>query len=207
MCRGSVCVQGKCVQGKCLMRLKINKFGPNGETLSLNLLLFSSSPLAPGPVQNLTVSFLSESATYNSTTRTYDIPVNISWQPPEYPNGEIVAYSYCLVETNAPNTNIILDINTTQLSIQRSVTVAPFTNYTVTVVAFTSAGSGDSVMDVALSPEAGNVEQDSRFSTFVSGRTALFFTFCVVKEIGQFECVKCLQTAIVACIELFIMWS
>ena len=58
-------------------------------------------------------------------------------------------------------------------------------------------------MDVALSPEAGNVEQDSRFCMFVSGRIALFFMFCVVKEIGQFECVKCLQTAIVACIESF----
>ena len=110
-------------------------------------------------------------------------------------------YNYRLVETNG---SIILDMNTTQLSIQRSVTVAPFTNYTVTVVAFTSAGSGDSVMDVALSPEAGNVEQDSRFCMFVSGRIALFFMSCVVKEIGQFECVQCLQTAIVACIELFI---
>ena len=196
VCRGSV-----------WWETKINKFGPNRETLSLNLLISSSSPLAPGPVQNLTVTFLSESATYNRTTRTYDIPVSISWQPPEYPNGEIVAYSYRLVETNAPNTNIILDMNTTQLSIQRSVTVAPFTNYTATVVAFTSAGSGESVMNVALSPEAGNVEQDSRFSTFVSGRTVLFFTFCVVKEIGQFECVKWVQTAIVACIELFITWS
>ena len=169
------------------MRLKINKFGPNGETLSLSLLLSSSSPLAPGPVQNLTVTFLSESATYNRTTRTYDITVSISWQPPEYPNGEIVMYNYRLVETNGP---VILDMNTTQLSVQQSVMVAPFTNYTATVVAFTGAGSGDSVMDVTLSPEAGNVEQDSRFCMFVSGRIALFFTFCVVKEIGQFECVQ-----------------
>ena len=146
-------------------KLKINKFGPNLETLSLNLLISSPSPLAPSPVQNLTVTFLSESATYNSMTRTYDITVNISWQPPEYPNGETVMYNYRLVETNGP---IILDMNTTQLFIQRSVMVAPFTNYTVTVVAYTSAGSGDSVMEVALSPEAGNVEQDSsRFCIFV----------------------------------------
>ena len=105
-------------------------------------------------------------------------------------------YNYRLVETNG---SIILDMNTTQLSIQRSVTVAPFTNYTATVVAFTGAGNGGSVMDVALSPEAGNVEQDSRFCTFVSGRTALFFMFCVVKEIGQFamssDCHSGLYTA------------
>ena len=137
----------------------------NLETLSLNLLISSPSPIAPGPLQNLTVTFLSESATYNSTTRTYDITVSISWQPPEYPNGEIVMYNFTLVETNGP---IILDMNTTQLSIQQSVMVAPFTNYTATVVAFTSAGSGEPVMQVTLSPEAGNVEQDSRFCIFVS---------------------------------------
>ena len=83
-------------------------------------------------------------------------------------------YNYRLVETNGP---IILDMNTTQLSVQQSVMVSPFTNYTATVVAFTSAGSGEPVMEVALSPEAGNVEQDSRFCTFVSGRIALFFMF------------------------------
>ena len=133
-------------------KLKINKFGPNLETLSLNSLISSPSPLAPSPVQNLTVTFLSESATYNRTTRTYDISVSISWQPPEYPNGEIVTYNYRLVETNG---SVILDMNTTQLSVQQSVMVSPFTNYTATVVAFTSAGSGEPVMEVALSPEAG----------------------------------------------------
>ena len=109
---------------------------------------------APGPVQNLTVSFLSESATYNSSTVTYNLPVSISWQPPQYPNGEITTYRYRLVETNE-NETIVIDANTTDTSVQQSVTVFPFTNYTATVVAFTSAGSGESVMEVALSPEAG----------------------------------------------------
>ena len=72
-------------------------------------------------------------------------------------------YNYRLVETNGP---IILDMNTMQLSIQQSVMVAPYTNYTATVVAFTSAGHGEPVMEVALSPEAGNVEHDSRFCVF-----------------------------------------
>ena len=109
---------------------------------------------APGPVQNLTVSFLSDSATYNSTNRTYNLPVNISWQPPQYPNGQIATYRYRLVETNEDET-IVIDANTADTSVQQSVTVSPFTNYTATVVAFTSAGRGDSVMEVALSPEAG----------------------------------------------------
>ena len=80
------------------------------------------------------------------------------------------------METNAPNT--ILDMNTTQLSVQQSVMVAPYTNYTATVVAFTNAGNGNSMMEVALSPEAGNVDQDSRFCTFVSGRTAVLHALC-----------------------------
>ena len=58
------------------------------------------------------------------------------------------------METNEDET-IVIDANTADTSVQRSVTVSPFTNYTATVVAFTSAGSGDSVMRVALSPEAG----------------------------------------------------
>ena len=57
------------------------------------------------------------------------------------------------METNEDET-IVIDANTTDTSVQQSVTVSPFTNYTATVVAFTSAGSGDSVMEIALSPEA-----------------------------------------------------
>ena len=65
-------------------------------------------------------------------------------------------YNYSLVETNGAG-RVVIDGNTTdtELSVERNVTVSPFTNYTATVVAFTSAGSGDSVMEVALSPEAG----------------------------------------------------
>ena len=49
----------------------------------------------------------------------------------------------------------VISANITGLSVEESVIVTPFTNYTATVVAFTSAGSGESVMEVALSPEAG----------------------------------------------------
>lgn len=109
----------------------------------------------PGPVRGLAVSFLSEEATYNSSSRTFSIAANISWQLPQFPNGEIVAYSYRLVETGG--VVVIENMNTTALSVVQNTTVSPFTNYTATVVAYTSAGSGDSVMQVVLSPEAGIV--------------------------------------------------
>ena len=129
------------------------------EVLRSVVSLLTSSLLftVPGPVQNLTVRFLSESATYDNVSRTYNLPVSISWQPPQYPNGEIIIYRYSLMETNAPRTSIILDTNTTLFSVERSVMVSPFTSYTATVVAFTRAGRGESVMEVASSPEAGNV--------------------------------------------------
>ena len=107
-------------------------------------------------MQNLTVRFFSESATYNRTTRIYGLPVSISWQPPQYPNGRIVMYNYSLVETNGDGRVVIAGNTTnTELSVERNITVSPFTSYTATVVAFTRAGSGESVMEVAVSPEAG----------------------------------------------------
>ena len=89
----------------------------------------------------------------------YNILVNISWQQPLYSNGELITYSYRLVETSNPSIEIITDTNTTDLglSVVWNVTVSPFTNYTATVVAYTSAGRGDSVIQVALSPQAGNL--------------------------------------------------
>ena len=85
----------------------------------------------------------------------YNLLVNISWEAPTDPNGVILGYNYSLMETSNTNNVIIEYTNTTLLSAEQSVMVAPYTNYTATVVAFTSAGSGESVMQVALSPEAG----------------------------------------------------
>ena len=56
------------------------------------------------------------------------------------------------METNENFT--VISANITELSVEESVTVSPFTNYTATVVAFTSVGSGEPVMEVVLSPEA-----------------------------------------------------
>ena len=96
-----------------------------------------------------------EPANFNSESRTYGLNVTISWEVPLEPRGRILAYSYRLVATRDSGDVIIEYTNTTLLSAERSVMVSPFTSYTATVVAFTSAGGGDSVMDVALSPEAG----------------------------------------------------
>ena len=117
---------------------------------------------APGPVQSLSVTFILESATYNTELRTYDISVNISWQQPLFPNGEIIAYSYRLVESSNSSNEIITDTNTTDLgfSVVWNVTVSPFTSYIATVVAYTSAGRGETSTVVATSPEAGNRTDD-----------------------------------------------
>ena len=85
----------------------------------------------------------------------YNLNVNISWETPSDPNGVVLGYNYSLMETNNSNNVIIQYTNTTMLSAEHNVMVAPFTNYTATVVAFTSAGRGEPVMEVALSPEAG----------------------------------------------------
>ena len=109
-----------------------------------------------------------EPANFNRLSRMYDLIVNISWEAPSNPRGVILAYSYCLVATCDSGDVIIEYTNTTLLSVQRSVIVSPFTNYTATVVAFPSVGGGDSVMDVALSPEAGKF-------TFINNCTSLGF--------------------------------
>ena len=65
-------------------------------------------------------------------------------------------YNYSLVETNGAG-RVVIDGNTTdtELSVERNVIVTPFKSYTATIVAFTNVGSGDSMMEVVLSPEAG----------------------------------------------------
>ena len=67
-------------------------------------------------------------------------------------------YNYSLVETNGAGRVVIAgNITDAELFVERNVTVSPFTNHTATVVAFTNVGSGDSVMEIALSPEAGKL--------------------------------------------------
>ena len=119
----------------------------------LNYFIFIT---APGPVQNLRVRYTAELTNFNRSSRMYDLNVTISWEAPFDPRGVIQSYSYRLVETNPSNNVIIEYTNTSLLSAERTVMVSPFTNYTATVVAYTSAGMGESAVRVSLSPEAGN---------------------------------------------------
>ena len=121
-------------------------------TLILVNLIYSST--VPGPVRNVELVFLNTD-NFDSVSNMYNLNVNISWSPPSNSNGVILGYNYSLMETSNSSNVIIEYTNTTLLSAEQSVMVVPFTNYTATVVAFTSAGSGDPVMEVALSPEAG----------------------------------------------------
>ena len=112
---------------------------------------------APGPVQHLRVVYTAELSNFNRSSRMYDLNVTISWEAPSEPRGVILAYSYRLEETDNTSNVIIEDTNTTDLSVLsvvESVTVSPFTSYTATVVAYTSAGGGNLVIEVAISPEA-----------------------------------------------------
>ena len=107
----------------------------------------------PGPVWNVDLVFLNTD-NFDSVSNMYNLNVNISWEAPSNPNGVILGYNYSLMETSDLDNIIIEYTSTTLLSAEQSVMVAPFTNYTATVVAFTSAGGGEPVMEVALSPEA-----------------------------------------------------
>ena len=94
------------------------------------------------------------------------------------------------METSNRDNVIIEYTNTTMLSVEQSVMVAPFTNYTVTIVAFTSAGSGELVVQVALSPEAGKfmlLGPNLLVSSFLPSTTRVFcdkisFIFMIVHK-------------------------
>ena len=107
-------------------------------------------------MQNLSVMYTAELTDFNSESRMYDLNVTISWEAPSEPRGRILEYSYRLVETANTDNVIIEDTNTSLLSVVESVTVSPYTNYTGTVIAYTSAGRGDPTIEISLSPEAGN---------------------------------------------------
>ena len=76
------------------------------------------------------------------------------WDEPIYPNGEIESYEVTVVQTDNPS-NDVYSNNVTDLSVTESVMVLPFTNYTVSVAASTSAGQGEESTFTIESPQAG----------------------------------------------------
>ena len=110
--------------------------------------------LEPGPVQDLTASF-DEDLSFNPDTRIHTVEISISWSPPTQPNGEITGYNVTVYRTD--NTSDIVYNNTmvTDTTVSPQVMVFPFTDYTVSVSASTSAGEGEATEITIESPEAG----------------------------------------------------
>ena len=108
----------------------------------------------PGPVRNLEASFNTTDLDFNPTMRMYTLDMNITWDEPANPNGVITSYEVTISRTN-DSTDIVYTNTTTVTSVTPSVTVLPFTNYTVTVAASTTEGQGESISVIELSPEAG----------------------------------------------------
>ena len=107
----------------------------------------------PSEVTDLNASFSETGAIFNSETRMYTLDLIATWDDPLFPNGVILSYELNVTELDSGRfvfTNESLVRNVTE-----SVMVLPYTNYTVTVAASTSAGQGDSNTAVILSPEAG----------------------------------------------------
>ncbi len=78
------------------------------------------------------------------------VTIEVIWAPPAVPNGIVSGYQYTLTSTDEGGATG----NTADTSVTVNVTVSPYTNYTLTVRASTSAGVGCEAVETALSPEA-----------------------------------------------------
>ena len=85
----------------------------------------------------------------------YTIDINITWDEPIYPNGVITAYNVTVYQTANSSDVVYRDGSITNLTVTESVMVLPFTDYTVSVSASTSAGQGDETTVTVESPQAG----------------------------------------------------
>ena len=105
-------------------------------------------------MQDLTASF-GQDPLFDPDTRMHTLEISISWDPPTQPNGEIAGYTVIVYRTD--NTSDIVYNNTmvTDTTVSPQVMVFPFTDYTVSVSASTSAGEGEATEVTIESPEAG----------------------------------------------------
>ena len=104
-------------------------------------------------VTNLDAEF-GPSTFFDPDSRLHTLNISISWDEPVNPNGVTVSYQVNVTNTEL-NTEIYSDSNVAGLEVTELVMVLPFTDYTVTVAASTSAGQGDKVFVVIVSPQAG----------------------------------------------------
>ena len=95
------------------------------------------------------------SSSFNSTSQTLSVDVNISWNPPVRLNGILQEYFVqCLLEDGSIvvfSENVLSDITFLALS---SLSLTPHTTYLVSITSTTGGGSSEANVSV-LSPEAG----------------------------------------------------
>ena len=84
----------------------------------------------------------------------YTLDMTIMWNEPSNPNGDITSYEVTVYQTDS-SIDIVYTATPLVPNVTQSVMVLPFTNYTVTVAASTSAGQGDKTFFTIQSPEAG----------------------------------------------------
>ena len=92
---------------------------------------------------------------FDPDTRMYTLDMDITWDEPTNPNGDITSYEVTVYQTDNSSVTVYTNSTLTVTSLTPSVMVLPFTNYTVTVAAFTSAGPGEGVTTIIESPQAG----------------------------------------------------
>ena len=121
----------------------------------LSLLLILLTPSEPREVSDLQASF-SDTSDFNATTRILTVNLTITWTEPMYPNGEIQSYEVAVyIDSDTAEDDVYSNSSIAALNVTVQVEVMPYTNYTVRVVASTSAGQGDPSTVVIQSPQAG----------------------------------------------------
>ena len=110
--------------------------------------------IEPGQVGNLDVSFNPTGFPSVSPNRMYTLDLNILWEEPVNPNGVITSYKVTVAQTDNSSVIVYTDDSLTVTSVTQSVMVLPFSSYTVTVTASTSAGQGEESTIIIESPEA-----------------------------------------------------
>ena len=97
----------------------------------------------------------------------YLLVLNICWEEPHAehvePNRVITSYEVTVAQTDNSSAIVYTNDSLTVTSVTQSVMVLPFTNYTVTVRASTSAGQGEAAITSFKSPEAGRQNSRSVF--------------------------------------------
>ena len=114
------------------------------------------TPAEPDQVGGLDAFFSTVTTDdFNSTTRMYTLDMTITWNEPSNPNGDITSYEVTVYQTDNSSDIVYTNDSLAVTSVTQSVMILPFTNYTVTVAASTSAGQGDAVRIFETSPQAG----------------------------------------------------